>query len=119
MRTVIICNATVELKFPDVLDAFDFETADRTNDIKIETMIELNDVVVRFPQISEAGEIGTTAPLSHEGGQTLTIKKLLLRGVRGVMLPILDEKTRSLVLYTMQKQKLVSSSDPFVVEEKR
>ena len=119
MRTVVV-NALVEITLPDVLDADGIETSlfTRRAGVKIGLHLELNDVVVRIPALTSPGEIGQLRTLTREGGQVITIKRLVLRQIQGDMLPALadgaDADGKNVVFFTVEK-----ADEPVVVEEKR
>ena len=83
MQTIIIENCTVELHIPDMLEMHGMYWPIKEPRVKLTTRAYIHDVQVKMPD-----------------GKVVNIKKLLLRDVCGVMMPMVDENN-NVVLFTV------------------
>lgn len=84
MQTIIINNCTVELHIPDMLEMCGIDGPRGMSRVELTAREYLYDVLVKTPD-----------------GKTITIKKLYLRKLLGTMMAVIDEKEKSVVLFSV------------------
>ena len=82
-RSVILTNCTVEITLPNELDVLGMDVGKRSH-VKLMASEYIDDVVIRSPTLD---------------GKTLTIKRLLLKMLRGDILPVMEDDR--VVLFTV------------------